>query len=41
MCPICVSTTALAISGAVPGGGLFALILKRLRDRHRARFEAS
>lgn len=30
MCPVCLSTTALFITGATSGGGLVALLLRKL-----------
>jgi hypothetical protein len=37
MCPLCISTAALAMGGSLSGGGLLAFFAKKLHDRRRAR----
>jgi hypothetical protein len=32
MCPICITTAALAASGSATGGGLLAILLRRIRN---------
>ncbi len=37
MCPFCVSTVAIVVAGAVSGGGMVALISKKLRGQREAK----
>ncbi|MCP8464664.1 hypothetical protein NK553_11960 [Pseudomonas sp. ZM23] len=37
MCPLCISTLALAVTGAISAGGASAFAITRLRGLRRAR----
>lgn len=37
MCPACIASTALIVAGATSGGGLAALVARRLRANVRAK----
>lgn len=37
MCPLCISTLTLAVTGVLSSGGASALAISRLRGKRRAR----
>jgi hypothetical protein len=35
MCPLCFSTLAMVVTGTVSGGGLAAIVAKKVRGHHQ------
>ena len=41
MCPLCISTTAMAVAGAIPAGGVLAFLAHRLNIRRKGEKNAA